>query len=84
MAKSRIKWELNKKGVAALLRSPGVKRDLQNRADRIALAAGSGVSGHVWEGHDRSRARVQTTTKDADVRQAKYKTLSRAIDAGRG
>lgn len=85
MAKQgRIRFELNKKGVSQLLRSPGVKADLQNRADRIALGAGVGVRGYVWEGHDRSRARVVTTTPDADWRQARYNTLGRAIDAGRG
>lgn len=82
--KSRIRWDLNKKGVAALLRSPGVKADLQRRAGRMALAAGEGVKGYVWEGHDRSRARVTTVTRDADWRQARYNTLGRAIDAGRG
>lgn len=85
MAKrGRIRWELNKPGVAALLRSPGVKADLQRRADRIALAAGAGVVGYVWEGFDRSRARVFTASEEADYRQARYRTLSRAIDAGRG
>lgn len=79
----RIRWEMNKKGVAALLRSPGVKRDLKDRADRIALAAGAGVKGYVWDGFDRSRARVVTTTPEADFRQARHRTLSRAIDAGR-
>lgn len=82
--RGRIKWELNTKGVAALLRSPGVKADLQNRANRIALGAGVGVRGYVWDGHDRARARVVTTTPDADWRQARYNTLGRAIDAGRG
>lgn len=82
--KSRVRWDLNRKGVAALLRSPGVNRDLQSRANRMALAAGEGVKGYVWQGHDRSRARVVTTTPDADWRQARYRTLSRAIDAGRG
>src|SRR5690606_10936180 len=58
--KARIRWDLNRKGVAQLLRSPGVKRDLQSRANRIALAAGEGVKGYVWDGFDRSRARVVT------------------------
>lgn len=85
MAKhGRIKWELNKKGVAALLRSSGVKADLQNRANRIATAAGPGVQARVWEGFDRSRARVETVTREADERQATQRTLSRAIDAGKG
>lgn len=84
MAKQRITWVLNKQGVAALLRSPGVKADLRSRANRIAAAAGPGVEGHVWEGFDRSRARVQTVTAEADRREATQKSLSRAIDAGRG
>lgn len=82
--KARIRWDLNRKGVAQLLRSPGVKRDLQSRANRIALAAGEGVKGYVWDGFDRSRARVVTTTPDADWRQARHRTLSRAISSGRG
>lgn len=82
--RGRVRFELDKQGVSALLRSPGVKRDLQRRADRIALAAGAGVRGYVWEGFDRSRAQVGTVTADADWRQARYGTLTRAIDAGRG
>lgn len=84
MAKQRVKWQLNKAGVAALLRSPGVKADLRARGNRIAAAAGPGVSAHVWEGFDRSRARVTTTTREADEREATSRSLSRAIDAGRG
>lgn len=80
----RVRFDRNPKGFAQLLRSPGVQRDLQSRANRIALAAGVGVKGYVWQGHDRARARVVTTTPDADWRQARYGTLSRAIDAGRG
>ena len=82
--KGRIRFELNKKGVSALLRSPGVSRDLQARANRIATAAGDGVRAYTWQGHDRTRARVFTATRDADYRQARYRTLSRAIDSGRG
>ncbi|HEX7352490.1 hypothetical protein [Brachybacterium sp.] len=84
MARGRIKWQLNKKGVAQLLRSPGVRADLQKRADRIATAAGPGVDARVWDGFDRTRARVATTTEEADRNQAQYGTLSRAIDAGKG
>lgn len=80
----RIRWDLDRKGVAALLRAPGVKADLQRRADRIALAAGAGVRGYVWDGADRARGRVVTVTPEADFNQARYRTLSRAIDAGRG
>lgn len=82
--RGRVRWDLNRRGVAELLRSPGVQRDLQSRANRIALAAGVGVKGYVWQGHDRARARVVTTSPEADWRQARYRTLSRAIDAGRG
>lgn len=84
MAGGRIKWQLNKKGVAALLRSQGVVDDLRDRGNRIATAAGSGHRAVVYQGHDRARGRVMTTTAKADERQAKTRSLSRAIDAGRG
>lgn len=82
MAKIRI--ELNSKGVGALLRSPGVRADLQARADRIATGAGEGHAAYTWRGHDRTRARVTTSTDEADRSEAIDGTLSRAIDLGRG
>lgn len=82
MAKIRI--EIDPKGVRALLRSPGVRADLQSRADRIATGAGPGVTAYTWQGHDRVRARVTTATEEADKNEALYDTLSRAIDLGKG
>lgn len=83
MKAGRVKWQLNKKGVGQLLRSEGVQADLRARANRIANGAGPGVAAHVWQGFDRARARVVTTTEEADLREAEDRALSRAIDLGR-
>lgn len=76
--------KLNSKGMRSLLRSQAVLGDLERRGARIAAAAGPG---HVVEGsigRNRARAAVITATMEARAGEAKRRTLTRAIDAGRG
>jgi hypothetical protein len=81
MAVERVK--LNSRGMRALLRSPEMLADLERRAARIATAAGPGheVEGSI--GRNRARAAVITATAEARIAEAKRRTLTRAIDAGR-
>lgn len=81
MAKPRI--QLNRKGVRTLLRSPAVLADLEGRARRIAAAAGPGHVVDSSVGRNRARAAVITATAEAMLSEAKHRTLTRAIDAGR-
>lgn len=82
MAKVRV--VLNPSAVRALLRSPEVLHDLEERAHHIAEQAGPGMDVHVEIGEHRARAAVVTATVDAIENNAHNHTLIRALDAGRG
>lgn len=79
-----VKIVVNRKGVRELLRSPEVQRDLERRADQIASAAGPGHIVDSERGPNRARASVRTDTIEAMVDEAEHRTLTRALDAGRG
>lgn len=81
MAKARIK--LNNKGFKALRTAPGVKQDLNNRAKRVADAAGPGFEAHEAVGRNRARAVVGAYSNTAKRRQSKDNVLQRALSAGR-
>jgi hypothetical protein len=61
-----------------------VQGDLRGRASRIATAAGDGHEVELAVGRVRARASVRTATFEAMRAEAENRTLSRAIDAGRG
>lgn len=85
MARTRI--VLNSAAVRALLTSPEIQRDLAERAQRIADAAGGEAAGFETSsvvGSTRARASVITATAEAMVAEASHRTLTRALDAGRG
>lgn len=85
MAKRIGKVKLNSRGIQAIMKSAGVKADLDRRARRIAAAAGPGVEAKPAEsGAERARAAVVTTTYQGRLNEARDRRLSRAIDAGRG
>jgi hypothetical protein len=75
---------LNRAVVAALLKSPEVRRDLRRRAERIAAAAGEGFEVRESEPRRRARVAVVAVTNRAKRGEAKDGRLSRAIGAGRG
>ena len=81
MSIDRIK--INRKAIAALLKSPEVKAEVRSRAGRIASAAGPGFEVRSSVGRTRARAVVITTTTEARVAQAADRKLSNAISAGR-
>lgn len=78
------KLEFHGPAFRALNRSPKVLADLERRARAIAGAAGEGVGVQASVGANRARATVATETREAAVREAEEKTLTRAIGAGRG
>lgn len=87
MAKVRV--VLHDAGYRQMMHAPGVRADLQARADRIARATGptmepgvdmvAGVDDHP----DRLVAYVVTASPRAMRGEAKDRRLTRAIDAGR-
>jgi hypothetical protein len=78
--------EINAAGVRALLQDPAVLADLKARAQRIAEKAGGEPDFEVESqiGATRARASVRTATFEGRRAEAKDRTLTQAIDAGRG
>lgn len=81
MAKARV--ELNSKGVQQLLKSREMQALVNARAKRIAAAAGPGHAVEPDNSGDRARASVVTRSYAAKKAEAKDRTLTRAIQAGR-
>ena len=75
--------KLNRSGIRELLRSDEVADDLRRRAEAIARAAGDGHEVDVEVGPNRARAAVITDTLEAKAREARKRSLTSAIEAGR-
>lgn len=80
---AKVKFKLDKGGVAELLRSDGAQADLARRANRVAEVAGPG---HDVKNTTTKRARytVKTTTKAAAENEATNHSLTAAVNAARG
>lgn len=81
MSKTRV--VLNGSGFRALLRGPELRGDLMRRGQQIATAAGPGHGVEERTSSARARVAVSTNTAEAARAEAKRRTLTRAIDAGR-
>ena len=81
---SQVVIKLNSAGIRQLLKSPEMAAELERRAQAIADAAGDGHRVEVSETPTRARAVVITDSTEARIAEAKDRTLTRAIDAGRG
>lgn len=79
-----VRIVLKRRGMRGLLRSVEVEADLLRRAERIAAAAGPGHEVESDVGPNRARAMVRTESIDAMRAEATDRTLTRAVDAGRG
>ena len=80
---SNFRFELNRSGIAELLKSAEMQAVITAKANAVAAAAGPG--------HDvkntttnRARATVGTNTLEAMEAEATDHTLTRAINAARG
>lgn len=80
----QIRIEVNSTGIQALLKSEEVQSLLAAKAERIAAAAGDGFEVSSRIGATRARASVITATKAARKAEAVDRSLTKAIDAGRG
>ena len=79
MSKSRFKFELNKAGVAELLKSPEMKGILESAASRKAGQAGAGYTSEVHTGKKRIYANVFPDTAEAAKDNYKNNTLEKVI-----
>lgn len=83
MPAPRIEWNLA--AFRAIRTDPAIVADLQDRAERIAAAAGPGheVAVTTTGGRGRARASIVTATFEARMSESENMTLTSAIDAGR-
>lgn len=81
---SKIRVDIDSAGIQALLKSSEVQRYLKAKADRIAAVAGPGMEASSRIGATRARASVITSTRAARKAEATNRSLTKAIDAGRG
>ena len=79
---SKVEIVMNRAGVAALLKSPGIAADVRARANRIAAAAGPGIEARSGIGRTRARASVVTVTYEGMLAELQNRRLSSAIGAG--
>lgn len=71
-------------GFQRLLKDPAILADLQDRAGRIARAAGDGFEATpAREASVRGKATVFTAGRAAKVAESEHGALTAAIDAGR-
>lgn len=68
---------LNSKGIRDYLRSPSVQGALQQEANRIAKASGTGYTGESKVGRTRALANVHATTFEARRDNSKNGTILR-------
>lgn len=78
----KIKW--NNSAFREIRLLPAVDADVQDRADRIADAAGAGYEARRTDNpRNRARAAVVTTNRRAMLDNARHQTLLRSLDSGR-
>lgn len=83
MPRALTRVKLNGPAVRRLLNDPKVAADLVRRGRQIARAAGAGHEVTLERGPSRVRVEVRTTTPEAMWREARHRSLTRAVDAGR-
>lgn len=82
---TQFKWRLA--GFREVRTLPGVRQEVERRAQKIADASGGAAKGYIVRstaGRNRARAAVITATVEAMASNRKHNTLLRNIDAGRG
>lgn len=83
---AKVRIEINQAGVREFLSTSNAAlvAELERRALAIAQAAGEGVETKTFQGSDRARVHIATVTPEAMRAEAEERTLTRALEAGRG
>lgn len=79
---SKVRFELNRAGVRALMRSPEMQAALKDRADTVKDHCGDGYESYVAQ--TRAVAVVETATRQAIDDNSANNTLLKAASASRG
>jgi len=78
------RFKLNSRGVRALLRGPEMQAELKRRAERVVASAGPEFEIGASVGKNRARVAVLARTRKAREAEAKFRRLTRGVDAARG
>lgn len=81
---TKVRLKFHYPAFNAVRNDPAVVAEITRRAEAIAAAAGEGHEVTVRTGGARARASVRTATHEARRSEAVDKTLTSALDAGRG
>ena len=76
---SDLKFELNRKGVAALMKSSEMQKILQRHATKIKNRSGAGYEQDIYVGRNRANARVWPETIQAQSDNYKNNTLLKSV-----
>jgi len=76
---SKVKFELNKKGVADLMKSSNMQSILKKHASGIKNRAGAGYEQDVYVGKNRANARVWANDSHARKDNSENNTLLKSV-----
>lgn len=76
---SKVEFELNKKGVAALMKSASMQSILKSEASKIKNRAGAGYEQDMHVGKNRANAMVWPDTKAARRDNSTHNTLLKSV-----
>ena len=76
---SKVKFELNQKGVAELMKSAAMQDVLKGHASRIKNRVGEGYEQDIYVGKNRANAQVWAATNEARKDNSKNNTLLKAM-----
>ena len=76
---SKLEFELNRAGVAALMKSAEMQKILQRHATKIKNRSGAGYEQDIYVGRNRANARVWPETTQAKSDNYKNNTLLKSV-----
>lgn len=76
---SKLEFELNRAGVAALMKSAEMQKILQRHATKIKNRSGAGYEQDIYVGKNRANARVWPETTQAKSNNYKNNTLLKSV-----
>jgi len=76
---SKVKFELNRNGVAQLMKSNNMQSILKSEATEIKNRAGSGYEQDIHVGKNRANAMVWASTKSARQDNSTHNTLLKSV-----
>ena len=76
---SKLEFELNRAGVAALMKSAEMQKVLQRHATKIKNRSGAGYEQDIYVGRNRANARVWPETTQAKSDNYKNNTLLKSV-----